>query len=214
MGGIIFVAINVFFPTLDVFGKSPSSQKAPRVLSQTPLPIPTPQVNLIKGTGTMVTQNARRTTPVGLGLPMRLKIPRINVSAPVEYVGLTAGGDMGIPAGHSGVAWFNLGPHPGAKGSAVIAGHFGWKEGIPAVFDNLDKLQKGDKLYVLDDKGATSTFVVTGTRIFGEHDDASVVFASSDGKAHLNLVTCQGVWNKNKASYSSRLVVFTDKVTE
>ncbi len=209
MGGIVFVVISIFFPTLDVFGKSLLLKKAPHARSQTPLLIP--QGNLIEGTGTVVTRDTLYITPVGSGLPTRLTIPRINVSATVEHVGLTANGDMGIPAGPSGVAWFNLGPHPGAKGSAVIAGHFGWKDGISAVFDNLDKLQKGDKLYVLDDKGATSTFTVTAMRTFGEHDDASTVFASSDGKAHLNLVTCQGIWNKNNASYSNRLIVFSDK---
>jgi hypothetical protein len=40
------------------------------------------------------------------------------------------------------------------------------------------------------------------------------VFASNDGGAHLNLITCAGEWNKGKKSYSERLVVFADKVEE
>jgi len=35
--------------------------------------------------------------------------------------------------------------------------------------------------------------------------------ASSDAKAHLNLITCEGVWDKVSKSYSKRLVVFTDR---
>ncbi len=140
-----------------------------------------------------------------------LKIPKINVDAPVEDVGLTPQGAMDIPKGPNDVVWFNLGPRPGDVGSAVIAGHYGWKNEIPAVFDNLHKLEKGDRIYIKDEKGITMTFVVRELRTYGEDEDASLVFDSSDGGAHLNLITCQGVWNKNKKSYSNRLVVFTDK---
>lgn len=147
----------------------------------------------------------------GSGLPVRLKIPRINLNAPVKYVSLTPQGAMDVPRGPADVAWFNLGPRPGEKGSAVIAGHYGWKNNTPAVFDNLSKLRKGDKVYVANKNGADTTFVVREVRVYGENDDASAVFGTSDGKAHLNLVTCGGTWNKGKKSYSNRLVVFTDK---
>ena len=148
------------------------------------------------------------------GLPTRIQIPKINVDAVLEYVGLTSQGAMDVPKGPTDAAWFDLGPRPGENGSAVIAGHEGWKNGIAAVFDNLYKLQKGDKVYIKDEKGATTTFVVREVRTYGQNDDASGVFSLSDGKAHLNLITCEGVWNKTQKSYSNRLVVFTDKETE
>ena len=142
--------------------------------------------------------------------PARLKIPKIKVDAPVESVGLTTQGAMGAPKGPSGVAWFNLGPRPGEKGSAVMSGHYGWKNNIPASFDNLSKLRKGDKLYVEDTKGVITTFVVRELRTYDQNQDASDVFGSDDGKSYLNLVTCKGVWNKAQKSYSQRLVVFTE----
>jgi len=148
------------------------------------------------------------------GLPVRLKIPKINVDAAFEYVGLVPNGAMGAPKGPTHVAWFDLGPRPGEKGSSVVDGHFGWQNNIPAAFDNLDKLRKGDKLYVEDDKGTTTIFVVRELRAYGKNDDSSSVFRSSDGKSHLNLITCDGVWNETEQSYSDRLVVFTDKETE
>ncbi|MEK7657661.1 MAG: class F sortase [Patescibacteria group bacterium] len=145
------------------------------------------------------------------GLPVRLKIPSINVDAPVEYVGLTPDGAMDVPKGPVNVAWFNLGPRPGENGSSVIAGHYGWKNNIPAVFDNLHKLRIGDKIYIEDEKGANIVFVVRKIQIYGKNKDASGVFYSSDGKAHLNLVTCTGVWNKTEKTRSDRLIVLTDK---
>lgn len=146
-----------------------------------------------------------------VGRPVRLKIPGINVDATVEYVGLTSDGTMNIPKSQDDVAWFMLGPRPGEKGSAVIAGHYGWKDGKASVFDNLYKLRKDDKLYVEDDKGAIISFVVRESRRYDPKADASDVFDSNDGKPHLNLITCEGVWDKVSQSYSERLVVFTDK---
>lgn len=147
----------------------------------------------------------------GFGVPVRLRIPGIMVDDAVEQAGVTSEGSMGVPKGPIGVAWFSLGPRPGEVGSAVISGHYGWKNGIPAVFDDLYKLHEGDKLYVEDEKGIVTTFVVRELRRFGENADASEVFTSHDGKAHLNLVTCEGFWNKFSKSYSKRLVVFADK---
>jgi len=146
-----------------------------------------------------------------VGKPARFKIPNINVDAPVEYVGLTSDGAMDVPKGPDNVAWFNLGPHPGENGSAVIAGHYGWKNNTPAVFDNLHKLLKGDKISIEDEKGMVTTFIVREIRIYGKDEAASDVFGSNDGKAHLNLITCAGAWNKAEKTRSERLIVFTDK---
>lgn len=144
-------------------------------------------------------------------LLVRLKIPVIQVDAAMVSVGLAPDGSMDAPKGPADVAWYALGPSPGEVGSAVIAGHFGWKDNIPAVFDNLSALRKGDKIYVENEKGETVTFVVREKRMFGEKGNATEVFSSSDGKEHLNLITCEGVWNKETKSYSQRLVVFADK---
>lgn len=146
-----------------------------------------------------------------VGLPVRLKIPSINIDAAIEYVGLKANGEMGVPKDTANVAWFKLGSRPGENGSAVIAGHFGVLEnGEGSVFDNLKKLGRGDKIYVEDEKGTTITFVVREKRSYEADEDASGVFSSNDGKSHLNLVTCQG-WNIVSESYTKRLVIFTDK---
>lgn len=148
---------------------------------------------------------------MSLGFPVRLIIPKINVDAGFEYVGLAPDGAMGAPQGPADVAWFNRSPRPGEKGSSLVAGHFGWRDNIPAVFDNLHELKKGDKVYVIDDKGVSTVFVVRELRRYDLTSDASSVFISNDGEAHLNLITCEGVWDPVSRSYSKRLVVFTDK---
>jgi LPXTG-site transpeptidase (sortase) family protein len=148
---------------------------------------------------------------VSAELPVRLVIPKISVDAAIEYVGVAPDGSMDVPKGPDDVAWFQFGPRPGEVGSAVIAGHYGWKDNRPAAFDQISTLQKGDTLSVQDEKGETITFVVRETRLFDPKADSSSVFNSNDGKAHLNLITCEGVWDAASKSYSKRLIVFTDK---
>ncbi|MFY9228186.1 MAG: class F sortase [Candidatus Microsaccharimonas sp.] len=145
-------------------------------------------------------------TPV----PSQLKIASINVSASVEPVGLTDSGDMDIDDNPEGIAWYKLGPKPGEEGSAVLAGHYGWKNGVPSVFNDLNKLVKGDKITSIGDDGKEKTFIVTRTAVYTPNQDATDVFKSDDGKAHLNLITCQGSWNNSAQTYSERLVIFTD----
>jgi LPXTG-site transpeptidase (sortase) family protein len=145
------------------------------------------------------------------GLPLRLKIPTINVDAALEQVGITPEGALGIPKNLTSAGWFSLGPRPGENGNAVIDGHYSQKASLPAVFDNLHQLIRGDKLYVQDEKGTSITFVVRQSRSYDPKADTSDVFRSTDGAAHLNLITCEGAWDEATKSYSKRLVIFADR---
>ncbi len=146
------------------------------------------------------------------GLPVRLKIPAIAVNAPVEQVGLTLQGEMDVPKTTGNVGWFNLGQRPGDIGTAVIDGHFGLlKNGVGSVFDNLATLHSGDEVIIEDEKGASVSFIVREIRSFDPKADATDVFGTNSGPSHLNLITCEGVWNKTTQRYPQRLVVFADK---
>ena len=98
----------------------------------------------------------------------------------------------------------------GEKGSGVIAGHLNGKNGEDGVFIDLYKLKTGERLSVIDDKGATITFEVSESRIY-DPGYADEVFSRNDG-VYLNLITCDGVWDGAKKSYDKRLVVFTKMV--
>lgn len=143
---------------------------------------------------------------------MRLRIPAIKVEANIEEVGVNPKGEMDVPSNISEVGWFDLGPKPGEKGSAVISGHFDGKNNEDGVFIDLYKLKVGDKVYVEDSEGSSSSFVVRETRTYvpGYADD---VFSKGEG-VHLNLITCDGIWDGSKKSFSKRLVVYTDLVVD
>jgi LPXTG-site transpeptidase (sortase) family protein len=151
---------------------------------------------------------------VSISPPTQLKIDKIGVGAVVQPVGLTSDGNMDIDENPRQAAWYKLGPKPGQEGSAVIAGHYGWKKNVPSVFNNLHTLVAGDKVLTLGEDGTVLTFVVTRLATYAPDQDATNVFRSDDGKSHLNLVTCQGSWNNTVRTYSERLVVFTDLLSE
>lgn len=146
------------------------------------------------------------------GIPTRIKIPKIKVDIALESVGLNPDGVLGVAKGVGNAAWYNLGVRPGDNGSAVINGHYGrLKNGKMGVFTNLKKLRKGDKIFTKDINGLTTTFVVREIRKYALKADATEVFYANDYDSHLNIVTCEGVWNKITKTYSNRLVIFADK---
>lgn len=140
--------------------------------------------------------------------PMRLKIPVIGVDARVQMVGLTSNNEMEVPTNSTDVGWFKIGPRPGEIDNAVIAGHFDSNDGKEGVFSKLNELRVGDELYVEDESGVSKTFTLRESRVY-DLGYAPGIFSQSDG-SHLNLITCDGVWESGKKSYSKRLVVFTD----
>lgn len=154
-------------------------------------------------------QTLKNTTqPESQGLPVRLVIPTINVNAGVQYLGITPQGEMEVPSNAVDVGWFKLGSRPGEKGSAVIAGHIDGESGEAGVFIDLYTLKQGDELYIEDDQGIMTRFIVRESRTY-DPGYAEEIFSVNDS-AHLNLVTCDGIWDGTKKSYAKRLVVFAD----
>lgn len=149
-------------------------------------------------------------TQIIVGIPVRLYIPSLNINTHLESVGLTSEGAVEVPKSYTNAAWYNLGPRPGEIGNSIIDGHSGWKNGIQSIFDDLYKIKKGDKIYIIDEKGIVVTFIVREFRSYGPNEDVSIVFNSDDSKAHLNLITCV-TSNMIQESPNDRFIVFSDK---
>lgn len=144
------------------------------------------------------------------GPVVRLEIPAIGVDASVETVGRLPSGQMDVPKLPEDVAWFDESALPGqpAGRPAVIAGHLDSPFG-PAVFYELRKLVPGDELAVTYQNGSRYVFEVVDKerypfdrapldKIFGAHRDRM-----------MNLITCDGAWDRGGANYQQRLVVYT-----
>ncbi len=148
-----------------------------------------------------------------LGAPVALSVPKLNLSGiAVEHVGMDYDGKMSVPSSDENVAWFELGYKPGARGSAVIAGHYDRVTGEPAVFYHLNSMESGDIIHLENSNGDIQTFEVIDKTAYPSDDfPTDIVFGKSDKKM-LNLITCDGTWDSNARNYSNRLVIFSQLV--
>jgi sortase A len=147
---------------------------------------------------------------INYSLPVRIRIPKLQVDSRVIYEGLTEDGHMSVPTNVIDTGWYKYSALPGNTGTAVIAGHLDGLRGEPGVFSDLDKLVKGDEITVTENNGLAVSFTVRETRSYPQNEQPSEVFNSSSG-AHLNLITCTGSWNSSEHRFAERLVVFADK---
>ncbi|MFI5267979.1 MAG: class F sortase, partial [Chloroflexota bacterium] len=127
------------------------------------------------------------------------------------HVGTTADGAMDAPHEWNDVAWFDLGYRPGERGSAVIAGHLD-STTDRAVFWDLRLLKPGDKVLLKAQDGSQITFQVAGSEIY-PYNQAPLqkIFGMAD-QPMLNLVTCNGVFDRGSKNYDKRLVVYAKQI--
>lgn len=142
--------------------------------------------------------------------PSIFVIPKLTVHTEIEKVGVDAEGRMDIPKNWQHVAWYAPGVKPGETGSAVIDGHVDTPTGAPAVFANLTHLTKGDEIIIIDTANQKYTYKVTHVVTYPlENVPLTDVFSKTNGN-HLNLITCGGIWDRNKHQYTERTVVYSD----
>lgn len=138
--------------------------------------------------------------------PIRLQIPSLKLSAPVEALGITQDFSLQAPTGISDVGWYRLGPSPGTPGDAVVSGHRGYPGGIPAVFNDIGRLHPGDEIDVQLSDGTTARFAVVQV-VTTPYRSIPPGFFASEGRPRLTLVTCTGDFDSRQLTYHDRLVV-------
>jgi len=143
--------------------------------------------------------------------PVRLIIPAIAINASVEDIGTQANADLATPSQNPwvDVGWYNLGPRPGERGSAVIDGHLDRPGGFPAVFWQLRDLHVGDEVLVKNSSGKTLRFQVTRIELYAPQDAPIQDIFGNWGGTFLNLITCAGDWIPSQHQTNLRLVVYT-----
>jgi LPXTG-site transpeptidase (sortase) family protein len=147
--------------------------------------------------------------PLTASNPMTIKIPAINVDAPVSRLDLNANGTIQVPplSNHNLAGWYDRSVMPGAKGTSVILGHVDDYAGA-SVFFNVKNLHKGDAVYVTRADGVTAMFSVDGVQ-----KAAKTNFPTSDVYGNvpypaLRLVTCGGPFDAKTGSYLDSIVVY------
>lgn len=116
-----------------------------------------------------------------------LFIPKISVDAPISW---NINSDDTLPALEKGVAQYAGTALPGQVGNLFISGHssyYWWKDGsYKEIFALLDKLEKGDKIYVTYEK-KVYVYQVTDKKIV---KPTNVEVLDQTNTKTLSLMTC------------------------
>ncbi|MFD8881086.1 class F sortase [Streptomyces erythrochromogenes] len=142
----------------------------------------------------------------------RIRIPTINVDAPVMTVGLDAEGwiDAPPPQERNLAGWYLNGISPGQRGSAVVVGHVDNAQG-PAVFYGLGSVKPGNRIEVERYDGRTAVFEVYGVEVFSKEAFPGARVYGDTGHAELRVITCGGGYSK-AGGYDGNVVVFARMV--
>ncbi|MFI6493692.1 class F sortase [Streptomyces sp. NPDC050564] len=146
--------------------------------------------------------------PLPPAKPVRLRIPAINVNAPMTKLDLDRAGALRPPpADNPNLAgWYGEGTAPGSAGTAVTTGHVDMHTGRPGVFYELGALTKGDTIEISRADGRTAVFTVAAVEVYDkERFPNDKVYGSSD-LPELRVITCGGY--VNDTGYQGNVVVY------
>ncbi len=167
------------------------------------------------GLSAVTTSTATSTIPrvtVPGPLPDKLLIPKLDIEADVQHLGITETGNMAAPNNFTDVSWYELGTIPGQMGSAVMAGHEDNAIALDGVFKHLEDLELGDSVFVVDGDGKKLEFRVVEKAVYPYDNSPTDRIFNAKGKVRLNLITCAGDWLPEAKTNDKRLVVYTELV--
>lgn len=147
-------------------------------------------------------------SPLPYAMVDRIRIPAIQVDAPVMPVGLDLQGwvDAPPPDDTNLAGWFTGAVSPGENGTAVLVGHVDNQQG-PAVFYGLGALEKGHRIEVLRNDGKTAVFEIYGVEVFAKDNFPGDRVYGNSGVPEIRVITCGGGFSKQNG-YAGNVVVF------
>lgn len=146
---------------------------------------------------------------LGPATPTRVRIPAINVNAPLTALGLDSSGRLAAPPEQNRnlAGWYGDGASPGEIGTAVIAGHVDTNQG-PAVFYSLGAVKRGAEVDVDRSDGVTAVFTVDAVQAYDARAFPSDKVYDDGARAELRVITCGAGFDKRHYQYMGNVVVF------
>lgn len=191
---------------------TPSPTHTPTATAVAPAPTPSPVVTgsiAISGSGldTLVVD-----APVA---PVSLSIDALNLSMPVESVGVENNGEMEIPESAATAGWYRFGGAPlESDGNVVMAAHVDDAVIGLGPFARLREASVGDQIEVALEDGTQVTYEVTQIeQTSKETVDLEAVFATASTN-QLVLVTCGGNFDWDSRHYVDNVMVWAELAGE
>jgi LPXTG-site transpeptidase (sortase) family protein len=142
--------------------------------------------------------------------PATLTIPSIGVIAPVTRLGLERDGTLEVPDSYTETGWWSGGVKPGQSGPAVIVGHVDSETG-PAVFANLNEVERGDVVQVSRADGSTVDFEIKRIEEHEKADFPTTRVYGGTADPELRLMTCGGEFDESKGHYERNVIVWASR---
>ncbi|MGW0767925.1 class F sortase [Streptomyces sp. NPDC002676] len=141
-----------------------------------------------------------------------LAIPYLSVQARVLGLRLDRERRMTAPPDDDPklVGWYQDGPSPGERGTAVAVGHLDTDTG-PAVFAGLSRLSPGRVIEVRRADGRTAVYAVDAVRTFERSHFPDREVYGDRGRPELRLITCGGTYHR-RTGHAGTVVVFAHLV--
>lgn len=149
---------------------------------------------------------------VAADLPRMLRIDSIKVDARVVRLGVKSNNQLKAPANIFDAGWYEGSAKPGEAGAVVIDGHVRGPT-QPGVFSRLKELQPGQTIQIEKGNGSVVNYKVIKTQQYDSDkvDMAAAITPVEAGKNGLNIITCEGRYDKKTNQYQKRLVVFASQ---
>jgi sortase (surface protein transpeptidase) len=147
-------------------------------------------------------------------VPERLRVPGIDLAAPIVAVGVEPTGDMEVPADVWDVGWYEHGPVPGEPGTAVLGAHVDSREQGRGAFFDLRRLPVGAHIIVTDSGGHDRRFEVVARRAYDKAQLPVEDVFSRTGAPRLVLITCGGDFDGDARAYRENIVVYAVPSTD
>jgi len=143
--------------------------------------------------------------------PIQIKIPALQVDAPIVNLGLNADRTLAVPQRGEDVGWYVGSAAPGAKGPAVLVGHLDWrlKKGV---FWNLNKLNPGDEIQIIREDMSVVVYRVTNKETYSQDAFPTEKVYNKTEDREMRLITCSGAYSLLQGRYSDNLVIYASMV--
>jgi sortase (surface protein transpeptidase) len=139
--------------------------------------------------------------------PASVRVPALDVIAPVQVIGVGPAGALIVPHSPMDVGWYQGGSVPGEPGVALLTSHVDTRTEGRGVFAGLVRLAPGDTITLVAADGIEQLWTVTARTQHRKDALPSELFARS-GPPVLALVTCGGPFDPQARSYRDNVIVW------
>lgn len=145
--------------------------------------------------------------------PRRIEVSAVGLSGCIQRVGIDQHNAIAVPDNIYLAGWYVNSPLPGEPGVSIIDGHVLGRYN-DAIFKDLNRLAAGDIVRIQYGDLSWKSFEVLGVDSYVTAEAMPELLRQVEGvERQVNLITCDGIFNRADQSYDQRLIVRTKLVT-